>query len=64
MCDVALCPLGTRGKGTFRMYPLGRVPTHNIKGTSDFSCHRSDRCPMGAQQQSIDSTPRKILWTD
>ncbi len=27
MCDLALCPLGTRGKGTLRMYPWGRVPT-------------------------------------
>ncbi len=31
VCDLALCPLGTRGKGTLRIYPWGRVPTHPVR---------------------------------
>jgi hypothetical protein len=53
--DLALCTLGTQGKGTLCMYPLGRVPTllgcwrWRVGGVVALSWHWRRRAGVGGE---------------
>jgi hypothetical protein len=56
---LALCPLGTRGKGTLRMYPWGRVPTQN-KGHLACTTHTQQQAAQLKKHQHHDPSGRHL----